>query len=89
MNDIYFYLSGIALVLSIFLIVVSLRAYQRSKIKLLLFVSGTFIVILVDSIIAVLVGFGVIPVPYSMEDMFLVSDLAIMIIFYLGVVRGN
>jgi hypothetical protein len=89
MDEFYFYLSGVALFLSIILGTVGILTYRRSRIKLLLFLDIAFLIIFVDSLVAVLVGFDIVPVPYSMEDMFLASDIVILIIFYLGVIRGN
>ena len=89
MNDPYYYLSGIAIVLSIFLLIVGMKAYKKSKIKLLLFLNITFLIILIDSLLALFVGFNIIPVSYSMSDLFLASEIVVMILFYVGVVRGN
>ncbi len=89
MLDISFYLSGLAVVLSIFILVVSIRAYSRTHVRIFAFLISVFVILLADSLIYTITGFVYIQFPFSIDDLFLFSDVAILLIFYFGAVRGS
>lgn len=89
MLAISFYLSGLSVVLSLFILAVSIRAYRRSGIRLFAYLMIVFIVILFDSILYTLSGFIFVQFPLSFDDIFLISDVVILLLFYFGAVRGS
>lgn len=89
MENIDFYISGIAVVLSIFLLAVNMRAYRRSHIRMFAFIAAVFIIFLIDGLLVLATGLGAVKVPFTPVTLLLVSDIAILILFYYGVVRGN
>ncbi len=89
MLDISFYLSGLAVVLSIFILAVSVRAYSRTHVRIFGFLIAVFVILLADSLIYTITGFIFFQLPFTMNEMFLFSDVAILLIFYFGAVRGS
>lgn len=89
MENIDFYISGLAVVLSIFLLAVNMRAYRRSHIRMFAFIAAVFIIFLIDGLAVLVGGLGVISFPITATTLLLVSDIAILVLFYYGVVRGS
>ena len=89
MENIDFYISGLAVVLSIFLLAVNMRAYRRSHIRMFAFIAAVFIIFLIDGLAVLVGGLGLISFPITATTLLLVSDIAILILFYYGVVRGS
>lgn len=89
MQSIDFYLAGLSIVLSLFLLAVNTRAYRRSRIRMFTFLMVVFVATLFDGIATLLVGFGMLILPISTTALLLVSNILILILFYYGVVRGS
>ena len=89
MDSLSFYLSGLGLVLSIFLIIVTSRAYGRSRVKLFGYLIGVFTITLLDSLLFIVEGLTLYVPPISTLDVFLASEVVILVLFYFGAVRGS
>lgn len=89
MENIDFYISGLAVVLSIFLLAVNVRAYRRSQMRMFAFIAAVFIIFLIDGLAVLAGGFGAISLPITATTLLLISDIAILVLFYYGVVRGS
>ncbi len=89
MENIDFYISGLAVVLSIFLLAVNMRAYRRSHIRMFAFIAAVFIIFLIDGLLVLAGGLGAVSLPITSTTILLVSDIAILVLFYYGVVRGS
>lgn len=89
MGNIDFYISGLAVVLAIFLLAVNTRAYRRSHIRMFAFLTVVFIVLLIDGLLVLALGIGLFKLPFSDTTILLLSDIVILILFYYGVVRGS
>ncbi len=89
MENVDFYISGLAVVLSIFLLAVNMRAYRRSHIRMFAFIAAVFIIFLIDGLAVLIGGLGIVNFPITATTLLLVSDIAILVLFYYGVVRGS
>ncbi|MCL5782580.1 MAG: hypothetical protein M1476_01555 [Candidatus Thermoplasmatota archaeon] len=89
MDSIDFYLSGLSIFLSLFLLIVNIRALKKSRVRVFKFLTAVFALIFLDGLISVLVGFSILNIPLTLTDMFLFSNILILIIFYYGVVRSS
>ena len=68
---------------------VSIRAYSRTHVRIFVFLIAVFVILLLDSLIYTISGFIYFQLPISMDDVFLLSDVAILLIFYFGAVRDS
>ena len=89
MENIDFYLTGLTVILAAFLLVVGLKAYRKSGMRMFLFIMLVFLIFLLDGIILILVGFGVFNLPISNTAVLMISNMVILLLFYYGVVRGS
>ena len=89
MESIDYYLTGFSIILAAFLLAVSMRAYRKSGMKMLLFVMFVFLAMLVDGALLLLVGFGLFSLPISNTAVLMISNIVILLLFYYGVVRGS
>lgn len=89
MESIDFYISGLSVVLAIFLLAVNIRAYRKSRIRMFAYLMVVFIALLFDGVAVLLVGFGLITLPVSSTALLLISNIVILVLFYYGVVRGS
>lgn len=89
MESIDFFLAGLSVILSVFLLIVNVRAYKKSSIRLFLFLMVVFLALLSDGIITLLVGFSLVNLPISTTAFLLSSDIVILVVFYYGVARGS
>lgn len=89
MGNIDFYISGLAVVLAVFLLAVNTRAYRRSHIRMFAFLTVVFIVMLLDGLMVLALGIGIISLPITETTLLLLSDIVILVLFYYGVVRGS
>lgn len=89
MDNVGIFLSGVSIVVSIFLIFVSYRALGGRKVRILYYLIAVFILILIENIILVIQVF--IPLPISIPDtnLILFVNLVILLLFYGGIVRGS
>ncbi len=88
MYDIAVLISGISIVLSVFMLGVMRRVTRRKRVKILSYIGGVFIVILVSNIIFILQVFTVLPLSGYEVTFFLAAELIILVLFYAGIVRG-
>lgn len=89
MESIDYYLTGFSIILAAFLLAVSMRAYRKSGVKMLLFIMFVFLAILVDGVLLLFIGFGVFTLPLSNTAILMISNIVILLLFYYGVVRGS
>lgn len=89
MQSIDFYISGISVVLAIFLLAVNIRAYRRSRIRMFAYIMVVFIVLLFDGLAVLTIGLGIFSLPISGTSLLLISNIVILVLFYIGVVRGS
>lgn len=89
MNDAGIFLSGISIVVSIFLIVVTYRAIEGKKVRILYYLIAVFFLILIENLILVFQVFIPIPVNIPDTNMLLFINLVILLLFYAGIVRGS
>ncbi len=89
MESIDFYISGLSVVLAIFLLAVNIRAYRRSNIRMFAYLMVVFIVLLFDGLAVLTIGLGLFSLPVTNTSLLLISNIVILILFYYGVVRGS
>ena len=83
---IYGIVLGLILVLSLFLLGISIRAYRKSGVGLVKYLSASFVVILIMDTIFVADYFTVISVPFSSTVVMVL--IVILLLFYAGIMRG-
>ena len=83
------FFEALSLVISIFLLIITVRAFRNSRIKLLEYIMAVFFLIFVQDIVLILQVFYIIPFSAYDPDLFVLVDLAILAIFYVGIVRGS
>ena len=89
MGNIDFYLMGLSVILAAFLLAVGGRAYRKSGMRMFLYIMIVFLIILFDGVLLILVGFGLLALPISNTAVLMVSNIAVLLLFYYGVVRGS
>lgn len=89
MLDLSTLLEAISLVISAFLLAITVSAFRKRKLKLLRYMMAVFSLIFVQDIVLILQVFFIIPFATYDTDLFVLVDLAILAIFYSGVVRGS
>lgn len=89
MQSVDFYIAGLSIVLSIFLLIVNIRAYRKSGMRMFAFLTVVFLTLLFDGVAIMLIGFQVLALPISNSALLLSSNIVILILFYYGVVRGS
>ncbi len=81
-------ISGLSIVLSIFLLVVTFGVTRRRKFKILTYITAVFVIILISNVLYALQTFSIIPTT-GYEVTFLLSvELATLLLFYVGISRG-
>ncbi|MEM0155916.1 MAG: hypothetical protein QW597_04875 [Thermoplasmataceae archaeon] len=81
--------SGISIVISIFLITVSLKGARKTGSPGILYVGIAFVIILLDNVIYTLSSLEILFSSQIFIPAFLVSDLIILLFFYMGAIRGR
>ncbi len=82
-------LAGVSMVLSIFLIVVTHRAARSGGMKILRFLEWSFATFLIANLIFVLSVFRSSDFSRLVIPVLLFSELIVMLLFYLGIVRRS
>lgn len=80
---------GVSVILAAFLLAVNIRAYRKSGMRMFLFIMIVFLIILFDGALLIFVGFGLFSLPVSNTAILMISNIAILLLFYYGVVRGS
>lgn len=83
------FFEALSLVISVFLVGVTVSAWRRRKLKILKYIIAVFAIIFAQDIVLVLQVFYIIPYAAYDTDLFVLVDLAILALFYTGIVRGN
>ncbi len=83
------FFEALSLVISIFLLIITVRAFRNRRIKLLEYIMAVFFLIFVQDIVLILQVFYILPFSAYDPDLFVLVDLAILAIFYVGIVRGS
>lgn len=83
------FFEALSLVISIFLLIITVRAFRNRRIKLLEYIMAVFFLIFVQDIVLILQVFYIIPFSAYDPDLFVLVNLAILAIFYVGIVRGS
>ena len=79
---------GISLILSSFLLAVTIRASVKGGPRAVTYLGAAFAVILLVNLMFALSVFGIVLQGNNFLTIFLLSDLILLIIFYFGAVRG-
>ncbi|HLH86101.1 MAG TPA: hypothetical protein VKU79_04480 [Thermoplasmataceae archaeon] len=87
MDNAGYFLAGISAVVSILMIAVSARSYQKAKSRFFSLLLVVFVLIFFDSLYAILSGLGIFQVGLSLEDILLLSNLLILALFYFAAIR--
>lgn len=88
MYDYAILIAGLSIVFSVFLLAVIRRVSRRRKVKILSYIGGVFIIILVSNLFFALQVFHIIPFTGYEVTILLAVELLILIMFYIGIVRG-
>lgn len=88
MYDLAILISGLSIVLSVFLLGILKRVTRRRKARIFSYIAGVFLVILASNVIFVLQVFTLIPFTGYEVTFLLATELLILILFYLAIVRG-
>lgn len=83
------FFEALSLVISAFLVAVTVSAWRRRRLKILKYIVGVFALIFAQDIALILQVFYIIPYAAYDTDLFVLVDLAILALFYSGIVRGN
>jgi heme A synthase len=83
------FFEALSLVISVFLIAVTVSAWRRRRLKILKYIIGVFALIFAQDVTLILQVFYIIPYAVYDTDLFVLVDLAILALFYAGIVRGN
>lgn len=83
------FFEALSLVISVFLVAVTVSAWRRRKLKILKYIIAVFAIIFAQDIVLMLQVFYIIPYAAYDTDLFVLVDLAILALFYTGIVRGN
>jgi hypothetical protein len=89
MVDFLIFMTGISLILSIFMIVVVAKAIRVGGMRIFRYLLASFTLILISDFILILTAFSVFGTTYIDLFIFSLTDLFILLIFYSGVVRGS
>ena len=89
MLDYYAAIAAVSVVLSIFMLAVTLRATRRAGVRILKYLAASFILIFLTNLLVILnlfypASFGILIIPG-----FIVADLLILLLFYSGIIRGS
>jgi hypothetical protein len=89
MLDYYAAIAAVSVVLSIFMLAVTLRATRRAGVRILKYLAASFILIFLTNLLVLFnlfypAYFGTVIIPG-----FVVADLLILLLFYSGIIRGS
>lgn len=88
MYELAILISGLSMVLSIFLIGITRRVSRRRKAKILSYMAAIFVVILLSNVVFVLQVFSILPTTGYEVTFLLGVELLILVLFYAAIVRG-
>ncbi|MCL4341602.1 MAG: hypothetical protein M1431_05880 [Candidatus Thermoplasmatota archaeon] len=89
MLDLSTFFEALSLVISAFLLAVIISALRKRRLKILRYILTVFALIFAQDIVLLLQVFYIIPYAAYDTDLFVLVDLAILALFYAGIVRGN
>lgn len=81
-------ISGLSIVISIFLLDVTRRVSKRRRVRILSFMSAVFVLILLSNVVFVVLTFTIFPTTGIETTFLLAVQLVILLLFYAGIVRG-
>ncbi len=88
MYNIAVLISGLSIAISIFLIIIAIRATRRRKVRILSYLEAVFALILISNVVYVFQTFNMLP-GISFDVTFLLSvELIVLLLFYASIVRG-
>lgn len=88
MYNIAVLISGVSIAISVFLLMITIKANRRVSAKILSYIGLVFVVILVSNVIYVLQAFRILPGSGNEAEYFLSVELIILLLFYVGIARG-
>ncbi len=88
MYNIAVILSGVSIVISIFLLIVTVKALRLRRARIFRYTGAVFAVILVSNCVYVLQVFSLLPGARYEVISFLSVELIILLLFYTGIARG-
>ena len=89
MDNIGIFITGISIVVSIFLLAVTYKSLKRSNVKIFYYLFIVFGIILIANAYMLLQVFGIVPYFVADVTVLLFADLVILLLFYFGIVRGS
>ena len=89
MDNIGIFITGISIVVSIFLLAVTYKSLKRSSVKIFYYLFIVFGIILIANVYMLLQVFGIVPYFVADVTVLLFADLVILLLFYFGIVRGS
>lgn len=89
MIDYFVLLAGISIVLSIFMMLVTLRAVRRGGMRIFRYLGASFALILLANAIVIADLFYPSILASAVVPGFIIADLLILLLFYSGIVRGT
>ncbi|HKJ96497.1 MAG TPA: hypothetical protein VJ944_01995, partial [Thermoplasmataceae archaeon] len=81
-------ISGVSIAVSIFLLIVTFATKRRIRAKILSYIGGVFVVVLISNVVYVLQTFSLFPGTGHQVEFFLAVELIILLLFYAGIARG-
>ena len=83
------FFEALSLVISAFLLAVTVSAWRKRRLKILRYIVAVFVLIFAQDIALILQVYYIIQYAAYDTDLFVLVDLAILALFYTGIVRGN
>jgi len=87
--DYFALLAGVSVVLSIFMMLVTIRAVRKGGMRIFKYLAGSFALILVTNAIVIFDLFYPAILSSLVVPGFIIADLLILLLFYSGIVRGT
>ena len=84
MSNFTIYASSLSMVVSAFLLVIASRALIRVHSRIFGALIAVFVVILVESVLALVSLFDLVSFPFSLDEMLVFGNIIVLIVFYAG-----
>lgn len=81
------FFSAANLVIGLFLVLVVVRAIRKFQVSMFYFILAAFIVVIIDSILSIISIFVLKSLTSTILSVYILSEFALLLIFYLGTVQ--
>ncbi|MCL4451337.1 MAG: hypothetical protein M1327_01755 [Candidatus Thermoplasmatota archaeon] len=89
MIDYFAAIAAVSVILSIFMIAVTMRATRRAGVRIFKYLAASFILILVTNVFVIINLFYPAYLSSALIPGFIIADLLILLLFYSGIIRGS